>query len=79
MTHNFSILYRTPDSAKPLWFETKTPCLEDAMIELHKQDENAEYIKHEIDINPAAYESESDTIQAAIINRPIFHRLHRLQ
>ena len=69
MLHNFSILYRTPESAQPLWFETKTPCLEDAMIELHEQDENAEYIRHEIEHNPAAFEPETDTINTAIQSR----------
>ena len=52
-----------------LFGKNKKTIDDDALIALYEFNELAEYIKHDVDINPAAYESDSDTIQAAIINR----------
>jgi len=66
MTHNFVIYYKISDWENAFvfngTFEVQAKCLDDALIALYEFNELAEYIKHDIDINPAAYESESDTI-----------------
>jgi len=67
MIHNFSIEYSV--GIENDVFEVQANSLEDAMIKLYEMNEDAVYIDHDVDINPAAYESENDTIQAAIINR----------
>jgi len=69
MTHNFSIKYKLPKSDLVRSFQTSAKCLDDAMINLYDVHEDAIYLDNDIDINPATYESDSDTIQAAIINR----------
>lgn len=73
MKHNFSISYRAKSANSPEWFnstfEVAAKSLDDAMIELHELDETAEYITHDIDVNPEAYEPETDTIQSAIESR----------
>jgi len=67
MIHNFSIEYSV--GIENDVFEVQANSLEDAMIKLYEMNEDAVYIDHDVDINPAAYESESDTIQQAILQR----------
>jgi len=67
--HNFSILFHPSMGTPPQWFEVQAKNLDDALIMLYEAHEDAIYLSHDMDINPAAYESESDTIKAAIINR----------
>ena len=62
MTHNFSIKYKLPKSDLVRFFQTSAKCLDDAMINLYDVHEDAIYLDNDIDINPAAYESENDTI-----------------
>lgn len=69
MTHNFSITFYSASDEIEKNFDTQAQNLDDALITLYEAHEDAIYIKHDVDINPAAFEPESDTIKAAIESR----------
>jgi hypothetical protein len=69
MLHNFSILFHSVLGVAPQWFEIQAKNLDDALIALYEAYPNAEYLEHNIDINPSSYESENDTIKAALLDR----------
>lgn len=62
MTHNFSIKYYSASDEIEKYFDTQAQNLDDALIMLYEAHEDAIYLEHDTDINPAAYESENDTI-----------------
>ena len=68
MTHNFSLFFYDANGEN-CCIEVSAKSLDDAMIVLYETHPLATFDRHDVDINPAAYESESDTIQSTIINR----------
>jgi len=69
MTHNFSIKFYSASDEIEKHFDAQAQNLDDALITLYEAHEDAIYLDHDTDINPAAYESENDTIQQAISQR----------
>ena len=68
MTHNFSLFFYDADGEN-CCIEVPAKSLDDAMIVLYEMHPLATFDRHDVDINPAAYESESDTINKAIAHR----------
>jgi len=69
MLHNFSIAFHPALGTPPQWFEVPAQNLDDALIALYEAHEDAIYLSHDIGVNPAAFEPENQTIQAAIESR----------
>jgi len=62
MTHNFSLFFYLPSVGTLQCFETQAKSFEDALDSLYEAHENADFVRHDVDLNPTLFESESDTI-----------------
>ncbi len=69
MTHNFTVAYNTQTNPKTQYMEVPANSQEDAEIFVYDNVEDAIILDCDVDINPAAFEPETDTINQAIQNR----------